>query len=260
MGIINVTPDSFSDGGETFMFKDAVQRGLAMLESGADMLDIGGESTRPGATPVSVDEEMHRVVPVIEKLCDAGAIVSIDSRRSQVMRAAINAGASVVNDVTALAGDPYSLACVADCEVSVILMHMQGTPETMQDRPNYDDVCGDVHDYLGKRIDVCAEAGIPRERIAVDPGIGFGKTCEHNLQILSHIEDLHRLRVPVIIGASRKSFIGRISGETKPAKRTAGSISAALASLNQGVQIFRVHDVAETRQAFDVWEAIRSVV
>ena len=256
MGIVNVTPDSFSDGGEAFRVSDALERGHAMLAAGADILDIGGESTRPGAEPVSISEELERVLPVIEGLVAAGALVSIDSRRATVMRAAIAAGARIVNDVTALTGDAEALETVAATDADVVLMHMQGEPQTMQANPTYEDAPAEIRDYLAARIDACEAAGIGRVRIAVDPGIGFGKTLDHNLQILSRLDELHALGCAVVLGASRKTFIGRLSGVEDAARRAPGSIAAALAARARGVQIFRVHDVAETRQALDVWEAI----
>jgi dihydropteroate synthase len=256
MGIVNVTPDSFSDGGEAFRVSDALERGRAMLVAGADILDIGGESTRPGAEPVSIGEELERVLPVIEGLVAAGALVSIDSRRATVMRAAIAAGARIVNDVTALTGDAEALETVAATDADVVLMHMQGEPQTMQANPTYEDAPADIRDYLAARIDACEAAGIGRVRIAVDPGIGFGKTLDHNLQILSRLDELHALGCAVVLGASRKTFIGRLSGVEDAARRAPGSIAAALAARARGAQIFRVHDVAETRQALDVWEAI----
>jgi dihydropteroate synthase len=256
MGIVNVTPDSFSDGGEAFRVADALARGRAMLAAGADILDIGGESTRPGAEPVSVSEELDRVLPVIEALAADGALVSIDSRRAAVMRAAVGAGARIVNDVTALTGDPEALETVAGTDADLVLMHMQGEPQTMQANPTYEDAPAEIRDYLAARIETCEAAGIERGRIAVDPGIGFGKTLDHNLEILSRLDELHALGCPVVLGASRKTFIGRLSGVDEAAKRAPGSIAAALAARALGVQIFRVHDVAETRQALDVWEAI----
>mgnify|MGYP001446533536 FL=1 len=257
MGIVNVTPDSFSDGGEALRVEDAVRRGRAMLAAGADILDIGGVSTRPGATPVSVDEECARVSPVIETLADEGALISIDSQRAAVMRTAVAAGAKIVNDVTALDGDLDAAAVVAETGVSVILMHMQGAPQTMQDNPTYDVPSEDIRDYLAGRIAVCEAAEISRDRIAVDAGIGFGKTLDHNLELLAHMDVLHALACAVVLGVSRKSFIGRLTGAEDPQERVAGSVAAALATRDLGVQIFRVHDVAQTRQAFDVWEAIR---
>ncbi|MBT7251140.1 MAG: dihydropteroate synthase [Rhodospirillaceae bacterium] len=257
MGIVNVTPDSFSDGGEAFRVNDAVGRGRAMRAVGADILDIGGESTRPGAEPVPVAEEIRRVVPVIEALADGGALVSIDSRRAAVMTAALTAGARIVNDVTALSGDPTSLGVVADSGASVVLMHMQGVPQTMQKNPTYDVPSRDIRRYLAGRIAVCEAAGIAREKIAIDPGVGFGKNLDHNLELLAHLDVLHDLGCPIVLGASRKRFIGRLSGADDPQDRVAGSIATALAARALGVQIFRVHDVGETKQAFDVWEAIQ---
>ena len=255
MGIVNVTPDSFSDGGETFQRDDALARGRAMIAAGADILDIGGESTRPGADPVDPDEEIARVVPVIEVLSAESALVSIDTRRTAVMRAAIAAGAKIVNDVTALTGDEGSMAVVAEAGVDVILMHMQGEPRNMQVNPTYDDVVADVRIFLATLVGACADVGIPKERVAVDPGLGFGKTLEHNLELIRHIDAFQDLAAAVAIGASRKSFIGRLSGVDEAADRMAGSISAVLAARSRGAQIFRVHDVAETRQALEVWEA-----
>jgi dihydropteroate synthase len=260
MGIVNVTPDSFSDGGEALRIEDALKRGRAMREAGADILDIGGESTRPGADPVSVDEELARVLPVIEGLAGEGALVSIDTRRAAVMRMAIEAGAKIVNDVTALTGDDNSMDVVASAGVDVVLMHMQGEPQTMQANPTYEDAPRDICEYLAARISACAEAGIAAHRIAVDPGIGFGKTLDHNLQIIARMDEFHGLGCAVVLGASRKSFIGKISGVDDARQRVSGSIACALAARARGVQIYRVHDVAETRQALDVWEAIEGVV
>lgn len=256
MGIVNVTPDSFSDGGEALRIEDAVARGRAILEAGADILDIGGESTRPGATPVSVDEECNRVLPVIEALAADGAVVSIDSRHAAVMSAAVDAGASIINDVTALGGDPGSMGVAAGRGVPVILMHMQGEPRTMQDNPTYTTPSRDIRNYLAGRIAACESAGISRSRIAVDAGIGFGKTLDHNLEILARMDTLHELGCAVVLGASRKGFIGQLSPARDPRERVAGSVAAALAVRALGAQIFRVHDVMETRQAFNVWEAI----
>jgi dihydropteroate synthase len=256
MGIVNVTPDSFSDGGEALRIEDALKRGRAMLGAGAEILDIGGESTRPGADPVSVEEELARVLPVIEALAGEGALVSIDTRRAAVMHKAVEAGAKIVNDVTALTGDDDSLSVVAAAGVDVVLMHMQGKPQTMQLNPTYKDAPRDICAYLAARISACAEAGIAVQRIAIDPGIGFGKTLEHNLQIISRMDEFHNLGCAVVLGASRKSFIGKISGVEDVRQRVSGSIAAALAARAHGVQIYRVHDVAETRQALDVWEAL----
>ena len=230
MGIVNVTPDSFSDGGEAYRVEDAVNRGRAMLAAGADILDIGGVSTRPGATPVSVDEECTRVLPVIESLADEGARISIDSQRAAVMRAAVAAGAKIINDVTALDGDPDATAVVLETGVWVILMHMQGQPQTMQDNPTYDVPSRDIRDYLARRIGICEAAGISRDRIAVDAGIGFGKTLDHNLELLAHMNVLHELACTVVVGVSRKSFIGHLTGTKDPQDRVAGSVAAALAT------------------------------
>jgi dihydropteroate synthase len=255
-GIINITPDSFSDGGEAYAVDDAVRQGQAMIEAGADVLDVGGESTRPGAEPVTVDEEISRVQPVVRALADLGACVSIDSRRAPVMAAAIEAGAKIVNDVTALTADPESLGLVAESGVAVILMHMQGEPGTMQDNPHYDDAALEVFEYLEDRVGVCEQAGIDRGRIAVDPGIGFGKTLDHNLDILNRLELYGDLDCPVLLGASRKSFIAKISRGEAPKDRVPGSLAAVLSAAGLGVRLFRVHDVAETRQALAVWQAI----
>ncbi|HEX9769339.1 MAG TPA: dihydropteroate synthase [Kiloniellales bacterium] len=259
MGIVNVTPDSFSDGGETLAYDDAIRRGRRMLADGADILDVGGESTRPGAKPVDAATEIARVVPVIQVLAKDGALVSIDTRHAPVMAAAIAAGARIVNDVTALTDDSDSLKLVAAGDVSVVLMHMLGEPGTMQDDPRYDDAARDVFHYLKGRVAACEKAGIARHRIAVDPGIGFGKTVDHNLRILNRLDLYRGLGCPLLIGLSRKSFIARLSRGEPPKERLAGSIAAALAALQHGVRLlFRVHDVAETVQAFKVWQAVEA--
>ncbi len=255
-GVINVTPDSFSDGGEALVLSDALKRGQTMLDDGADILDVGGESTRPGAEPVSAEEELARVVPVIKELSEMGALVSIDTRRAEVMAAAIDAGAGIVNDVTALTGDEDSLSLVADRGVAVVLMHMQGEPGTMQDDPQYENAAEDVFGTLKARVEACEEAGISRGRIAVDPGIGFGKTVDHNLEILNRLDIYGRLGLPVLLGVSRKSFIAKLSRDEAPKDRVPGSLAAVLAAWAQGVRMFRVHDVAETRQALAVAQAI----
>ena len=258
MGIVNVTPDSFSDGGETLDAGDALTRGRRMLAQGADIIDVGGESTRPGAEPIDAKTEIARVVPVVKGLVEAGALISVDSRHALVMEAGIAAGARIVNDVTALSGDPDSLKLVAESGVSVVLMHMRGDPRTMQMDPRYDDAPREVFDYLKERAAVCEKAGIPRAHIAVDPGIGFGKTVEHNVQILNRLDIYRELGCAVLLGLSRKSFIGKLSRGEPPKARLPGSIAAALAALRQGVRLFRVHDVAETAQAFEVWQAIET--
>jgi dihydropteroate synthase len=256
MGVINVTPDSFSDGREALEARAAVARGQAMLDDGADILDVGGESTRPGAAPVTVAEEIARVAPVVRELAATGALVSIDTRRAAVMEAAITNGARIVNDVTALTGDPLSLSVVAETGVAVILMHMQGEPATMQLAPHYEDAASEVHDWLVERIAACEGAGIGRQRIAVDPGIGFGKTVEHNLDILASLDKYQPLGCALVVGVSRKSFIGRLSRNELPKERLPGSLAAALAAVARGADILRVHDVGETRQALSVWHAI----
>ena len=257
MGIVNATPDSFSDGGEAFAFSDALARAMGMLENGADIIDVGGESTRPGAAPVSSEDEIARTVPVIERLAGEGACVSIDTRHAEVMQAALDAGASIINDVSALSGEG-SMAVAAGSSADVVLMHMQGEPGTMQADPTYADAPGEVLAYLNERVAACEAAGIDRARIAVDPGIGFGKTVDHNVQILAHLDLYRDLGVALMLGASRKSFIGALTGEADPQRRVPGSIAAALAGVAQGANILRVHDVAETVQALKVWRAIQN--
>ncbi|SMH35656.1 dihydropteroate synthase [Azospirillum agricola] len=255
MGIVNVTPDSFSDGGDFLDHAAAIAHGGALLDAGADILDIGGESTRPGSSPVSPEEEERRVLPVIRHFAGRGATVSVDTRHARVMAAAIGAGARVVNDVAGL-GDPLALPVVARSGTPVVLMHMLGEPGTMQANPQYADAALDVFDWLEERVARCAAAGVPPERIAVDPGIGFGKTVEHNLSILRHTALYHALGCAVLIGLSRKAFIGRLSRGEPPRERLAGSLAAGLETLNQGAQILRVHDVAETAQARALWEGL----
>jgi len=258
MGIVNVTPDSFSDGGDFVDPGIAVAHGKALLAAGADILDVGGESTRPRATPVDPAEEARRVEPVIRALAGAGAVVSIDTRHAAVMEAALAAGARIVNDVSGLAGDPRSIEVVARHRAPVVLMHMRGDPATMQDDPVYDCAPLDVLDYLEERIAACEAAGIARADIAVDPGVGFGKRLRHNLAILARLSLLHVTGCPILLGASRKSFISSSIGRGEPPKaRLPGSLAAELAALDQGVQILRVHDVAETWQAVQVWRGIR---
>ncbi len=261
MGIVNVTPDSFSDGGDRFDAGRAIADGLAMVEAGAAILDVGGESTRPGSASVDPEEELRRVLPVVRGLTEAGASVSIDSRRAAVMAAALDAGARAINDVTALEGDPESLALAAARGVPVVLMHMQGEPGSMQADPRYDDAALDVYDYLKGRVAACEAAGIARADIAVDPGIGFGKTVTHNLEILDQMALYQGLGCAVVLGVSRKGFIGKLPGGgmargAAPKARLPGSLAAALAGLERGVQILRVHDVAETAQALAMWRAI----
>jgi dihydropteroate synthase len=258
MGILNVTPDSFSDAGDHFDAATAIASGKAMMAAGADVLDVGGESTRPGAQPVDPVEEIRRIEPVVRELANAGARISIDTRHTATMRAALAAGARIINDVSALTSDPESLSVAAQSEAPVVLMHMLGDPRTMQNDPVYASAPLDILDYLEARIETCAAAGIPRGRIVVDPGIGFGKRLRHNLQIMSRLALLHLTGCPILLGASRKSFIAAAVDRGTPAKgRLPGSLAAALAALDQGVQILRVHDVGETWQAAEVWRGIR---
>lgn len=258
MGVINVTPDSFSDAGEVFAQVDAVARGKAMVEAGVDILDVGGESTRPGAQEISISEELDRVIPVIEGLLETGVILSVDTRHAEVMAGAIQAGAHIINDVTALTGEPKSLEVVANLGCPVILMHMQGEPGTMQNAPMYEDAPREVSDYLAKRIKACEAAGIARSQIAIDPGIGFGKTVDHNLQIIKQIERLHEHGCAIVLGVSRKRFIGLVTDTKNPQGRLPGSLAAAVYARTKGVQIFRVHDVAESKQALLICDYIQS--
>jgi dihydropteroate synthase len=254
MGVVNVTPDSFSDGGRYLVPDAAIAQALRLDAEGADILDIGAESTRPGAGPVDLEEELRRVMPVIEALAPrVRARISIDTRKAEVMRRAARAGVALINDVSALMHDPDALQIAAESGLPVVLMHAQGDPRTMQDDPRYDDVVLDVYDWLGARIEACERAGIPRSRLIVDPGIGFGKTLAHNLTLLGALSMFHGLGCAVLLGASRKSFIGRLTGAGVD-DRLPGSLAAVLLAVAQGVQILRVHDVAATRQALAVWE------
>ncbi len=255
MGIVNVTPDSFSDGGETPDAASAISRGREQAEHGASILDIGGESTRPGSEPTPEQAERDRVVPVIAALAADGLSVSCDTRRPAVMAAAVRAGASLVNDITALAHDEASIATVRDLGVPAVLMHSRGEPRTMQKNPHYDDVALDVFDALEARIAACAAQGLQPSRLIADPGIGFGKTFQHNLELLARMTLFHGLGVPLLVGASRKAFIGALSGEKTAGKRMPGSLGVAAWLAMQGVQIIRVHDVAETVQALKVLQA-----
>lgn len=260
MGILNVTPDSFSDGGRFTDVAAAVSQAEAMVAAGAAIIDVGGESTRPGARPVDPAEETDRVVPVIEAICSspacAGVDVSVDTRNAVTMRAAVAAGATLINDVSALTHDPDSLAVAAGSGARIVLMHMQGTPETMQVAPRYDDVALDVHDHLEARIAACEAAGIPRSRLIVDPGIGFGKTVAHNLALLDQLTLFHSLGVPLLVGVSRKGFIARVSVGEPPERRLGGSLAAGLRAVELGAHILRVHDVAETAQALRLIDAL----
>ncbi len=257
MGILNVTPDSFSDGGRHAGIEAALAHGKAMVAAGADIIDIGGESTRPGARAVPPGEEISRIEPVVRALAACCPVpISIDTRKAAVARAALAAGAGMVNDVSALGFDRQLPGVVARSGVPVCLMHARGRPETMQEDPRYEDVLLDVHDALAARIAAAEAAGIERARLIVDPGIGFGKTLEHNLALLRGIALFHTLGCPILLGASRKRFIGSLSGEPLPARRLPGSLAVALAAIAKGVQIVRVHDVAETRAAVTLWQAV----
>ncbi len=256
MGVLNVTPDSFSDGGRYSEPDQAMARGAQLAAGGADIVDIGGESTRPGADTIDSEEEMRRVLPVIEGLKGSSVRLSIDTRKADVMRAANQAGAHIINDVSALTYDEESERVAASSQLSVVLVHALGDPKTMQEDPVYDDVLLEVYDYLAARIAACEAANIARRRIIADPGIGFGKRLEHNLALIAGLSLFHSLGVPLSLGASRKSFIGALMGEVDPGRRKVGSLAAALAGAAQGVHILRVHDVAATLQALAVWEAI----
>jgi dihydropteroate synthase len=256
MGIVNVTPDSFSDGGNFLAAQSAIDHGLRLAEEGADILDIGGESTRPGSDTVPIDEELRRVLPVIEGLrAKTDARISVDTRKAEVMRRAAAAGADILNDVSALTYDPAALEAAAETGLPVMLMHAQGDPKSMNDNPQYSDVVLDVFDFLEQRIDACEKAGIPKTKLVVDPGIGFGKHLHHNVAVLSAMSLYHGLGVPVLLGASRKKLIGQLCKVEDAKDRVPGSIAAALHSVGQGVQLIRVHDVAATRQALAIWQA-----
>lgn len=255
MGVVNVTPDSFSDGGRFFAPEAAIEQGLRLAAEGADLVDVGGESTRPYAQPVDADEELRRVIPVVQALAEqTSLLISIDTSKAQVAREAVAAGAQVINDVTGLGSDPDMLAAAIDTGAGVCVMHMQGTPQTMQDHPTYGDVVADVLEYLRRRRDALASAGIVPARIALDPGIGFGKTHQHNLALVAHCRRFHALGCPLVVGHSRKGFIGKVLGDEKT-DRTAGTIGVALALASQGVQILRVHDVQPVREALLLYEA-----
>ncbi len=255
MGIVNVTPDSFSDGGKFLDTQAAIDQALRLLDDGADILDIGGESTRPYATPVSAEEERARVLPVIREVhrLRPSAILSIDTSKPAVAAATIEAGAEIINDVTGLK-DPRLLQSAVASHAGICVMHMQGTPQTMQDNPFYDDVVDDILAYLRERRDALLSAGIERERICLDPGIGFGKTHAHNLTLMANCSRFHELGCPLLVGHSRKGFIGKLIGN-KDADRTAGTIGGALVLARQGVQVIRVHDVRAVREAMLLFEA-----
>lgn len=260
MGILNVTPDSFSDGGRYFgkdvTTNTAVEHGLRLIEDGADILDVGGESTRPGADPVPVDQELQRVIPVIERLASKTRVpISVDTTKAEVARQAIAAGAVIVNDISGLTFDPAMIEVCSGCDVGVIVMHILGTPQTMQIDPRYDDVVSEVSAFLAQRLEILERAGIARQRIVIDPGVGFGKTAEHNLEILTHVGHFRRLGRPVLIGHSRKRFLKKILDRPLD-DRGAGTLGVSFALAAQGVDILRVHDVAATRDGLLAWRTV----
>ena len=260
MGIVNVTPDSFSDGGLFLEPERAIEHARRLVDEGADLLDVGGESTRPGAGAVSASEELNRVGPVLEGLRAgdahlAGVAISIDTSKVAVAEVALHTGAEIVNDVTALRSEPELAALCAEWGCGLVLMHMQGTPRMMQEAPTYDDVVDDVKDFLAERIEFATSEGVAEERIWIDPGIGFGKSVEHNLELLRRLGELAELGRPIVVGASRKSFLGRLTGR-EVGERLGGTIASNVLALLGGAEVFRVHDVAELRQALDVADGI----
>jgi len=257
MGVINVTPDSFSDGGRFFEHRDALAQAQALVAAGADLLDIGGESTRPYADPVPLEEELRRVVPLIEAVrATTDTPISIDTYKSQVARAALNAGAGLINDISALRFDPAMAPLVAEHRVPVVLMHMQGTPRDMQLKPHYDDLLGEIKAFFKERLDFALSQGIPRDLLILDPGIGFGKTFQHNLEILNHLEAFLDLGCPLMIGASRKAFIGHLLNLPNGEVRDVGTLAAVAVAVQRGARIVRTHNVAYTRQFLTVMQAI----
>jgi dihydropteroate synthase len=256
MGVVNVTPDSFSDGGDFIDTDKAISHGLQLVKDGAYILDIGGESTRPGALPISIEVEIGRVVPMIKILRqETNAQISVDTRNSAVMLASMEVGATMINDVTALTHDPSSMTLVAEKNASVCLMHMKGEPSTMQNEPAYQDVVAEVYDYLAERVESCLRAGVKKDLIYVDVGIGFGKTLEHNLLLLKNLHRFRDLGVQLVLGTSRKSFIEKIvQTETKPRDRLAGSLASLVPAIEAKVDILRVHDVKETKQFLEVYK------
>jgi dihydropteroate synthase len=256
MGVLNVTPDSFSDGGRHSDPQHAVAAGLEMAADGADIVDVGGESTRPGAQPITADEEQGRVVAVVRALARAGVRVSIDTRNASTMAAALDVGAIIVNDVSGLTHDPAAAALVAARGCPVVLMHTRGDPATMNARAVYADIAGEVADELAARIAAAEQAGIAPGAIAIDPGLGFAKLAPHSLELLRRLPELAILGRPIVVGVSRKAFIGRIGGEPDPQRRLPGSLAAGLFAVSRGAQILRVHDVAETVQALRLWDVL----
>jgi dihydropteroate synthase len=259
-GILNVTPDSFSDGGDFFDPETAARQAEIVFDEGAHVVDVGGESTRPGSDPVSEEEEIRRVVPVVGKILESrpGAVVSVDTYRASTAEAALDAGARIVNDVTALRGDPRMASLVADAGCPVVLMHMLGEPKTMQREPHYEDVTREVRDFLSQRADHAVAAGVKLENIVLDPGIGFGKTLDHNLALLRHLDVIVDLGFPVLLGASRKRFIGTITGSKGAKDRVFGTVATTVLGYERGATLFRVHDVRANREALAVAGAIRS--
>jgi len=256
MGVLNVTPDSFSDGGDFLDTDAAIAAGLAMVAAGADIVDVGGESTRPSSRHTSPEVEQARIVPVIRVLTAAGVHVSVDTRHAATMAAALDAGAAIVNDVYALGFDPAAAALVAERGCAVVLMHMRGTPAVMYAQAHYTDVAGEVARELGRRISMAEEAGVARDKIAIDPGIGFAKTAEQSVDILCRLAELGALGLPILVGVSRKSFIGAVTGEREPKRRLPGSLAAGLAALSRGASILRCARCCETVQAIKVWQAL----
>lgn len=260
MGILNVTPDSFSDGGEVTDRDAAVKKGLRLIEQGADILDIGGESTRPGSDPVPLEEELRRVVPVVEQLANQTDVpISVDTTKAEVARQSLAAGAAIINDISGLTFDPEMIPLAAETGAGVICMHIQGTPQTMQDNPTYDDVIVDLKNWFQERLQELLSAGIEPGSIVLDPGIGFGKTAEHNLQILSHIREFQDLGYPILIGHSRKRFLSKLLGRDVE-ERLAGTVGVSIALASQAVEIIRLHDVEANRDAISAWKAVTSRV
>ncbi len=256
MGIVNVTPDSFSDGGEYLDPTAAVEHALQLVEEGADVIDVGGESTRPGSEPVTAEEELRRVVPVVERLARETSVpVSIDTSKAAVARACVEVGAAIVNDVTGLTGDPEMPRVCAAADVAVVAMHMQGTPQTMQSEPTYDDCVSEIRDYLAARLESLKAAGIVEDRICLDPGIGFGKTAEHNLELLAAVERFRDLGRPILVGHSRKRFLSKVLGRPVE-ERTAGTVGVSIALAAQHADLLRVHDVRAVKDALVAWNEI----
>ncbi len=262
MGVLNITPDSFSDGGDYNSTDAARRRAEELCQSGAKIIDVGGESTRPGAAPISTDEEITRILPVLTAIkpiaAQYGVKISVDTRWAAVMQAAVNAGADIINDVSALTDDAAAFGFVTQKHLPVILMHKQGDPLTMQDAPTYKNAPQEIYDFLQTRVATCLSAGLTAEHLAIDPGLGFGKTLAHNVQILQQLNLYAQSAVPLLVGASRKGMIGALSGNPNPKDRLGGSIAAALYAITQGAKIIRAHDVKETVQAIAVWQALQT--